>query len=74
MQDHKLRLKRFFFLAKILANLIKRCHLQMNNLKKLIVVNKTWFNDPMIGYNSCSNLVELIEINIELTKIENAFE
>jgi hypothetical protein len=46
----------------------------MNNLKKLIVVNKTWFNDPMIGYNSCSNLVELIEINIELTKIENAFE
>jgi hypothetical protein len=57
-------IENIFFSAKILANLIKRCHLQMNNFKKLILVNKNWFNDPTIGYSSTSNLVELIEIKL----------
>jgi hypothetical protein len=28
-------IEKIFFPAKILANLIKRCHLQMNNFKKI---------------------------------------
>jgi len=40
-------------------------------------VNKNWPNDPRISCKYLSNLVELIEINVdieELQKIERAFE
>jgi hypothetical protein len=44
----------FFPLAKILINL-RRCCLHIENLKKLIFVNKNWPNGPKIGCRSPSN-------------------
>jgi hypothetical protein len=40
----------------------------MTNLEKLIFVNKNWPNDLRIGCKSPSNLVELIEKDLELEK------
>jgi hypothetical protein len=53
------------FLMNKLANL-KRCHLQLDNLKTLIFVKEKWLNDPRIGYKPPSNLVELIEKDFDL--------
>ncbi len=61
----------------ILINL-RRCHLQFENLEKLIFVNKNWPNDYKIGCKSPSNLLELIGIDAdleeELEQFEGAFE
>jgi hypothetical protein len=51
--------KRLLSLVDILTNL-KRCHLQTDNLKKLIFVNKNWPNDLRVGCKSPSNFVKLI--------------
>jgi len=52
--------------------------LQTKNLKKLIFVNKNWPNDPRIGCNSPSNLMEFLEKDVnleqELEKLEVEFE
>jgi hypothetical protein len=40
--------KIFLSLARILTNL-KRCHLQSDNLDKIIFVNKNWPSDPRVG-------------------------
>ncbi len=40
----------------ILANL-KKCHLQTEIKKKLIFVNKNWFDDPRVGCKSPFNLI-----------------
>jgi hypothetical protein len=47
---------------------LKRCHLQSKILDKLTFVNKNWPNDPRIGYKFPSNLVDLIEIDLNLYK------
>jgi hypothetical protein len=64
-------------LAEILTNL-KRCCLQIENLEKLIFVNKNWPNDPRIGCKSLSNLVEFLkkDVNLEeeLEEFEGEFE
>jgi len=69
--------ERIFFLAWILTN-IKGCHLQIQNLEKLIFVNKNWPNDLIIGYKSPSNLLEFLERDInleeELEEFEGEFE
>jgi hypothetical protein len=68
-------LKGFFCLA---ITKLKKCHLQLKNLKRLIFVNKNWSNDSRIDCKPPSNLVELIEKNLnfeeELQKIEGSFE
>jgi hypothetical protein len=37
-------------------------------------VNKSWRNDPRIGYKSPSSLVELINIDVDLQKEIEEFE
>jgi len=41
-------------MAKVLIDL-RRCHLHIENLEKLISVNKNWPNGPKIGCRSPSN-------------------
>jgi hypothetical protein len=57
---------------------LRRCHLQLKNLKGLIFVNKNWSNDPRIDSKSTSNLVELIEKDLnfeeELEEFESSFQ
>jgi len=66
--------KRIFSLARILTSL-KRCCLQLENLDKLIFVNKIWPNDPKIGCKSPSSLADSIESGLNLEeKFEKAFE
>ncbi len=52
--------------------------MQLDNLDKLIFVNKNWPNDLRIGYKPFSNLMELIEVNTKLDakldKFEGTFE
>jgi hypothetical protein len=73
----QIEIKRIFSLARILTNL-RRCHLQIENLKKLIFVNKNWPNDFRIGCKFPSNLVEFLEKDVyfkeELEKFEGEFE
>jgi len=52
--------KHIFSLVGILMSL-KRCWLQSENLNKLILVNQNWPNDPRVGCNMPSTLVEFIE-------------
>jgi hypothetical protein len=55
-----------------------RCHLQLDNLNKLIFMNKDWLNDFRIGCKPPFNSIEWIEIDVELEeeleKLEGAFE
>jgi hypothetical protein len=60
-------------LAGILTNL-RRCHLQTENLEKLIFVNKNWPNDLKIGCKSPSNLVEFLEKDVDLKEQLEKFE
>ncbi len=40
--------ERIFSLVGIVTNL-KRCHLQSDNLNKIIFINKNWPSDPRVG-------------------------
>jgi len=69
-----LKLKQLFFsLVGIFTNL-KRCCLQIDNLEKLIFVNKIWLNDSRIGCKSPSNLMEFLEEDVDLKKESEEFE
>jgi hypothetical protein len=72
-----IEIERIFSLASILTNL-KRCHLQLENLKILIFVNKNWLSDLKDGCKLPSYLIELIETNLgfeeELEEFEGSFE
>jgi hypothetical protein len=57
--------KRIFSLVEILTNL-RRCHLELNNLNFLIFVNKNWPNDAKVNCKAPSNLVDLINSEINL--------
>jgi hypothetical protein len=67
----------FFALVGIFINL-KRCHLQIENLEKLIFSNKNWPNDPRIGCKSPSKVLEFLErdvdLEVELEEFEGEFE
>jgi hypothetical protein len=63
-------IERIFSLDEILIS-FKRCHLQLENLDKLIFVNKNSSNDLGIDYRCPFRLVELIEIDVNL---EEEFE
>jgi hypothetical protein len=54
---------------------LRRCHLQSENLDKLIFVNKNWPTDPRIGYKSPSSFIDLIQTGLNLEeKFEGAFK
>jgi hypothetical protein len=57
----------------ILTNL-RRCHLQLENLEKLIFLNKNPLNDYRVCCKSPSNLLLLIRIDAELEKELEQFE
>jgi hypothetical protein len=57
--------KRIFSLARILINL-KRRHLQIENLEKLIFINKNWPNDLKMGCKSPFNLMQFLDRDIDL--------
>ncbi len=48
--------------------------MQIENLEKLIFVNKNWLNDPIVGCKSQSNLVEFFQKNIDLKQELEEFE
>ncbi len=64
-------------MVEILTNL-KRCHLQLDNLNKIIFFSKKWPSDPRVGCSSTYSLIELIEANLaleeELEQYEGEFE
>jgi hypothetical protein len=60
-------------LVKILTNL-RGCHLQIENLEKLIFVNKNWPNDARIICKFPSNLVEFLEKDVNLEEEFEKFE
>jgi len=47
---------------------LRRCHLQSNNLKKLIFVNKNYPNDPIINCTSPFNSIEFIGRDADFKK------
>jgi len=69
--------KRIFSLVGTLTSL-KRCWLQSKNLDKINFLNQNWPNDPKVGCNMSSTLVEFIEkdeiIEEELKEFEREFE
>jgi hypothetical protein len=69
----QIEIKRIFSLARIFTNL-RRCHLQIEILKKLIFINKNWPNDARIHYKSPSNLVEFFERDVDLDEKLEEFE
>jgi hypothetical protein len=60
-------------LVGILTN-FRRCRLQIQNVEKLIFVNKYWFNDLWIECKSSSNLLKFLERDIDLEKEFKKFE
>jgi hypothetical protein len=60
-------------LARILNNFRRYC-LYIENLKKLIFVNKNWPNDSRIGCQSPSNLINFLEKDINVEKELEEFE
>jgi hypothetical protein len=54
---------------------LRRFCLQLNNLDKLIFVNKNWPNDLKVGCSSLFDLIKLIESNDVLNEeYEGKFE
>jgi hypothetical protein len=52
--------KKLFSIINILTNLRKSCFHQLDNLEKLIFVNKNWFNEVSVAYKAHYDLVDLI--------------
>jgi hypothetical protein len=75
--EFQIETKRIFSLTRILIN-IERCCLEIENLEKLIFVNKNLLNDLRIGCKSPFNLLEFLERDInleeELEEFEGEFE
>jgi hypothetical protein len=65
--------ERIFSLVGKLTNL-RGCHLQIENLEKLIFVNKNWLDDAIIGCKSPSTLVEFLEKAVNLEEEFEEFE
>jgi hypothetical protein len=60
MVGFQIEIEKIFSLVGTLISL-RRCHLQSENLNKLIFVNKNWPNDPRIVCKSHSSLAYFIE-------------
>jgi hypothetical protein len=51
---------------------LKRCQLQFENLDKFIFVSQNWANDPRVGCNMPSTLVEFIEKDEIVQELEES--
>jgi hypothetical protein len=71
--DSQIETKRIFSLVGILIKL-RKCRLQIENLEKLILVNKNWPNDPRIGCKCPFNLLKFLEKDINLEEKFEKFE
>jgi hypothetical protein len=60
-----IEIERIFSLVGILTNL-RRCHLQLDTLDKIIFVTNIWPSDPRVCCSSPSSLIKLIEANLAL--------
>jgi hypothetical protein len=69
----QIEIERFFSLMGTLTN-VRRHHLQMNNLEKLIFMNKNWPRDFRVDWKSLCNLVEVIEKDLNLKEKLQEFE
>jgi hypothetical protein len=73
----QIEIENFFSLMGTLTN-AKRHHLQLNNLEKMIFMNKNWPSDLRIDWKSLCNLVEVIEKDLkfkeELKELERVLE
>jgi len=58
----QIEIETIFYLVGILTNL-RRCCLQIENLEKLIFINKNWLNDFRIVCKSPSNLSKFFEMD-----------
>jgi hypothetical protein len=65
----QIEIKHIFSLIEILT-ILKRCWLQLRNLDKLNFVNQNWPNDPKVGCNLPSTLVEVIKNDEIVEKLE----
>jgi hypothetical protein len=65
--------KKIFSLTNRLTNL-RRCDLQLNNLERLIFMSKNWPNHLRIDFNRPSNLVEMIEKDLNFEEFKSSFE
>ncbi len=66
----------FFSLVGVFTNL-KRCKLQLDNLKKLVLMSKNWPNDARVGCKAPNNLIKLdlkLKLKEELNEFESPFE
>lgn len=74
--DSQFEIEWIFSLVGIFTNL-RKCQ-QLDNLDKLIFVNKNWPNNCRIGCKPFFSLVDLIEVDIkleeELKEFEGTFE
>jgi hypothetical protein len=61
--ESQIEIERIFSLVDIFTNL-RRCHVQTNNLERLIFMSKNWQNDFRVG-SFPNNLVEVIKANVE---------
>jgi len=73
----QIKTEMIFTFVGIFINL-RKCHQQIENLKKLIFVNKNWLNDLKIRCKPPFNLVEFLKRDIdweeELEEFEGEFE
>jgi hypothetical protein len=69
----QIEINKIFSFICIRINL-KRYHLQLDNLKNLILVNKNWPNDARVGCNNLFNLVEFMKIEVDLEEGLGDFE
>ncbi len=69
----EIEIEKIFSLTNKLTNL-RRCDWQLNNLERLIFMNKDWPNDPRIDLKPPSNLVEMIEKDLDFEEFESSFE
>jgi len=68
--ESQIQIERIFSLAWMFMYL-RKCCLQSKNLERLIFMSKNWLNDPIIDFKPPSNLVELIENNLDFEELEN---
>lgn len=73
----QIEIERFFSLMGTLTN-ARRHHLQLNNLEKMILMNKNLPSDLRVDWKSLCNLVEVIQKDLklkeELKEFERVFE
>jgi hypothetical protein len=72
----QIEIEKVFSLIHILTNL-KKCHLQLEYLENLISMNTNWPNGVRVCCKAPSNLLELIDCDIdlkELNEFESSFE